>query len=145
MKRFMTVLAVIMSFAAAACADNDKAISFDRLPEKAQQFIREYFPSEKIAYVKMEREFAELSYEVMFVQGAMVEFDRRGRWTDIECRYRTLDSRILPPAIASYIASDWAGQACRKISRDRNQFEVKLVSGIELTFDRNYNLMGIDD
>ena len=33
----------------------------------------------------------------------------------------------------------------RKISRDRNEYEVKLASGLELTFDRYFNLMGIDD
>ena len=51
----MTILATIMAFTCVAFADNDRAVSFDRLPEKARDFITANFPGEKLAYAKQER------------------------------------------------------------------------------------------
>lgn len=145
MKRFTVILAGFLAFAFSLSADNDRAISVDKLPAQAREFIMEHFASEKIAYVKQERDFFEVNYEVMFVGGALVEFDRRGAWTEIECRYKIIPENVIPPAIAAYVSENWPGQPYRKISRDRNEYEVKLASGLELTFDRYFNLMGIDD
>ena len=37
------------------------------------------------------------------------------------------------------------GAAVIKIERDKQEVEVKLNNGMELTFDRSHNLIGIDD
>lgn len=145
MKRIMTVLACIMAFTFAASADNDRAVTFDRLPAKAKEFITAGFPGEKLAYAKQERDFLEVHYEVVMVNGTKMEFDRRGDWTSIECKYSTIDSRLVPEPIRNYVENTYKGAEYRKISRDRREYEVKLTYGLELTFDRNFNLMGIDD
>ena len=141
----MTILATIMAFTCVAFADNDRAVSFDRLPEKARDFISVNFPGEKLAYAKQERDFLEVHYEVVLVSGVKLEFDRRGEWTGMECRYSTLDKNIIPEPIRAAVEKLYPGTEYRKISRDRREYEVKLTYGLELTFDRDFNLMGIDD
>ena len=64
MKRLIVLLAGIVAFAGVVSADNDRAVTMDRLPEKAREFIQEHFASEKIAYVKQERDFLELKMQV---------------------------------------------------------------------------------
>lgn len=145
MKRFMTILASILTFACVASADNERAVSFERLPDNARNFILTAFPGEKLAYARQERDFLEVHYEVVLVGGAKIEFDRRGNWTSIECRYSTLDPDLIPVPIRNYVDGAYAGAGYREISRDRREYEVKLTYGIELTFDRNFNLMDIDD
>ena len=132
----MTIIAGLVALSGTACADNDRAITVDRLPEQAQEFIAGHFAGEKIAYVKQERDFFEVN---------LVEFDRRGRWTEMECRYDVLDAGLVPEQIRMQVAENWPGNQFRKISRDRKEYEVKLTSGLELTFDRFFNLMDIDD
>ena len=145
MKRLIVLLAGIVAFAGVVSADNDRAVTVDRLPEKAREFLNGHFAAEKIAYVKQERDFLELKYEVMTVGGVMIDFDRRGLWTEIECRYDMLDPDVVPAPVREYVSSRWPEASYRKISRDRNEYEVKLSTGLELTFDRNFNLMEIDD
>lgn len=145
MKRLIVLLAGIVSFAGVVSADNDRAVTMDRLPEKAREFIQEHFASEKIAYVKQERDFLELKYEVMTVGGVMIDFDRSGNWTELECRYDMLCVSLIPAPVKEYVSSRWPDVSYRKISRSRNEYEVKLSSGLELTFDRNFNLIEIDD
>lgn len=141
----MTILASIMAFTCVAFADNDRAVSFDRLPEKARDFISVNFPGEKLAYAKQERDFLEVNYEVVMVSGVKLEFDRRGEWTSIECRYSTISKKLIPEPIRDYVDEAYKGAEYREISRDRREYEVKLTYGLELTFDRYFNLMGIDD
>lgn len=145
MKKIIAILAGIMAFAGVLSADNDRAVSLDRLPENAKVFIMQNFPSAKLAYAKQERDFLEVHYEVVLVSGEKTEFDRRGRWTSIECRYATLDKNLVPERIRAQVEQMYPGAEYRKISRDRREYEVKLTYGIELTFDKNFNLMGIDD
>ena len=145
MKKLMTIIAGLVALSGTACSDNDRAITVVRLPEQAQEFIAGHFAGEKIAYVKQEMDFFVVKYGVMFVRGALVEFDRRGRWTEMECRYDVLDAGLVPEQIRMQVADNWPGNQFRKISRDRKEYEVKLTSGLELTFDRFFNLMDIDD
>ena len=145
MNRILTLLASIMAFVGIVSADNDRAVPFDKLPAAARDFITANFPGEKLAYAKQERDFLEVNYEVVMVSGIKMEFDRRGEWTSIECRYGTISKNLIPEPIRNYVEDAYKGAEYREISRDRREYEVKITYGLELTFDRYFNLMGIDD
>lgn len=145
MKRFLLTMVLAVMAASSIYADNDRAISFDRLPSAAKEFIMDSFPGSRVAYVKKETDFPEVKYEVMFVDGVTVEFDRRGRWTDIECRYGNLDPALVPEEVKTSAFSLRPGEMFRRISRDRKGYGLKLRSGLELKYDRWMNLVGMDD
>ncbi|MBO8455887.1 MAG: PepSY-like domain-containing protein [Bacteroidetes bacterium] len=145
MKRFLLTIVLAAMAASSIYADNDRAISFDRLPEAAKEFITASFPDSRIAYVKKEVDFPEVKYEVMLVDGVTVEFDRRGNWTDIECRYGNLEPSLVPENIRTSSLSLRPDDKFRRISKGEKGYELKLRSGVEMKFDRWLNLVEIDD
>lgn len=145
MKKIIFVLASVMMSVGIASADNDRIVAFDQLPAKAQEFVKQYFPSEKVSYVKEESDFMELSYEVVFAQGTKVEFSGQGEWKEVDCRYSTLDEKLVPQQIRDYVAKNFPDSKFVKIEKGYRGYEVKLTNRLELTFDSNYNLVDIDD
>ena len=92
MKKLMILTTILMALGiSTACADNDKPIAVTQLPQKAQLFIKAHFPKEKIALAKLERDFLETRYEVVFTNGSKVEFLCPSR------RRGTGGRRCLPP------------------------------------------------
>lgn len=144
-KMLILTLAVLTLGIPAVHADNDRPIRLDQLPATAQQFIREYFPTQKVAYAKTERDFLDVSYEVVFVNSSKVEFSKNGDWKEVDCRYATVPAAIVPQQIAAYVRANFPDVEVVRIERDKRECEVKLTNGIELTFDRNYILIDIDD
>ena len=126
-------------------ADHDKAVSIAQLPRTAQQFIQEHFAAEKVAYAKKERDFFEVQYEVIFTSGKKVGFFKNGDWKEVDCRYATVPVAIVPAPIMAKARELYGDVAVLEIDRDKRDYEVKLTNGLELTFDRRYNLLDIDD
>ena len=134
-----------MMTAGIASADNDRIIAFDQLPAKAREFVKQYFPSEKVSYVKEESDFMELSYEVVFAQGTKVEFSGQGEWKEVDCRYSTLNEKLVPAQIRDYVSKNFPDTKFVKIEKGYRGYEVKLTNRLELTFDAEYHLVDIDD
>lgn len=146
MKRILFVLATVFSFGVFnASADNDKIIAKENLPADAQTFINTYFAGLKISYAKLERDFFEHSYEVVFTDGIKLEFDRKGAWTDVDCRYSEVPSAIVPQAIKGYVKNNYPDAKILKIERSSRDYDVKLSNRLELTFDKKFNIIDIDD
>ena len=67
MKKLMILSAILFSLGIfSAKADNDRMITVNQLPQKSQEFVKQHFPNEKVAYAKFEREFLDSKYEVVF-------------------------------------------------------------------------------
>ena len=115
------------------------------LPEKAQQFIRQHFPNEKVSFAKMERELFDTTYEVIFTSSSKVEFLKNGDWKEVDCKYSTVPAAIIPQQIAQYVSQYYPDTSVVQIDRDKRDYEVKLTNGLELTFDLKFNLIDIDD
>ena len=145
MKKILFVFAAMMMFAGIASADNDRIVPYENLPAKAQEFVKKYFPSEKVSYVKEEADFMELSYEVVFAQGTKVEFTGQGEWKEVDCRYSTLNEELVPEQIKAYVKQNFPDTKFVKIEKGYRDYEVKLTNRLELTFDMNFNLVDIDD
>ena len=146
MKKILFVLAAIFSFGVLnVSADNDKIITKEMLPVNAQSFIDTYFSGLKISYAKLERDFLEHSYEVVFTDGAKLEFTRNGEWKDVDCRYSEVPSVIVPDAIKDYVKAHYPDAKILKIERDANDYEVKLSNRLELTFNKRFQIVDIDN
>lgn len=146
MKRILFfAIAILTLGVVTAKADNDRVITKDKLPATAQKFIGEHFPKLKISYVKEERDFLDKNFEVVFTDGTKLEFTRNGEWKEVDCRYSSVPSAIVPDQIEKYVAEHYNGEKILQIDRDRNDYEVKLSNRLELTFDKNYNIIDIDD
>lgn len=144
MKKIALFFASVMAFAGVASAD-DKPITFEQLPAKAQQFIKTNFPQEKIAFTSLDRDIFGDTYDVLFASGTKLEFTDKGEWKEIECKYSTVDEKFIPEQIRNYVTNTYPGTKYVKIEKGKNGYEVELTNGLELTFDRNFVLIDIDD
>ena len=133
MKKLMILSAILFSLGIfSAKADNDRMITVNQLPQKSQEFVKQHFPNEKVAYAKFEREFLDSKYEVVFTK-------------EVDCKYSTVPAAIIPQQIATYVKQNYPDASIVKIDRDKRDYEVKLTNRLELTFDLNFNLIEIDD
>ena len=146
MKKIIIIALAVFSFGIlTANADNDRLIVKESLPKKAQLFIDSNFKNSKITYVKDERDFLERSYEVLFADGTKVEFDRNGEWKEVDCRRSSVPTAIVPAKILNYVNNSYPGVKVIQIERDRIDYEVKLSNNLELTFNKKFNIIDIDN
>lgn len=147
MKMMIRILSVallaVIAWQAPLVADNDKPISVSQLPAKAQQVIKKNFASKKIAVVVQDG-MINKSYDVMFTNGDKVEFNRNGEWTEIDCRRTTVPTALIPSAIKTYVTQNYPDAKVLKIEKDGSECEVKLSTGMEITFNKNYQAIDID-
>ena len=97
------------------------------------------------AFAKLERDFLETTYEVVFTNSTKLEFQKDGNWKEVDCKYSTVPTGIVPAQIAQYVTQNYPDTKIVKIDRDKRDYEVKLTNGLELTFDLKFNLIDIDD
>ena len=146
MKKILFALVAIFTLGISnVSADNDKLVSKSELPAKTQQFLDKYFANVKITYAKLERDLFDRSYEVVLADGTKLEFTSQGEWKDVDCRYEEVPAAIVPQAIREYVNSNYPGEKILKIEKDRGYYEVKLSNRYELTFNKDYKIVDIDN
>ena len=144
MKKLVFLLVCLFTLQTVARADDDKPIQVTQMPQPAQQFIKQHFADSKVALAKMESDFFYKSYEVIFTNGDKVEFDNKGNWEEVNCKYSSVPTAIIPAAIQKYVTTNYPDAKILKNERDKKDYEVKLSNRTELKFDLKFNLIDID-
>lgn len=144
MKKLLFLLVCLFTLQTVARADDDKPIQISQMPQQAQLFIKKYFADNKVALAKMESDLFNKSYDVIFTNGNKVEFDKKGNWKEIDCKYSSVPTSIIPEAIQKYVKDNYPDTKILKLERDKKEYEVKLTNRTELKFDINFNLIDID-
>ena len=93
----------------------------------------------------MERDFLERTYEVVLADGTKLEFTCDGNWKEVDCRYDEVPAVIIPAAIKEYVTNNYPNEKILKIERDRGYYELKLSNRYELTFNKNFMIVDIDN
>ena len=125
-------------------ADDDKPIQFSGLPRTAQQFVMQNFADKKVALAKMESDFFGKTYDVIFVNGDKVEFDRSGNWKKIKCKYSQVPASLVPNPIMVYVRDNYPECKIIELEKEGNTYEAKLSNGWELKFNKNFELIDLD-
>lgn len=146
MKRAFLLTVLVFSLGIlTASADKDYVITKNELPAAARQFIDKHFASSKVSYVKEERDFLDRNYEIVFADGAKIEFVKSGEWIEIDCRFTAIPNGAVPALITEYVKKNFPDAKIIKIDRERRDYEVKLSNRLELTFDKNFKIKKIGD
>ena len=136
MKKILLLLVCLFSFSAMSFADNDRPVPFNRLPQKAQVFIKNHFHFADVQKVYMDEDGDE--YEVRMNGGIKIEFGKNGRWKEIESNRRGIPAGVVPERILNKVRKQYGPKVrVTEISRDGDEIEVKLSNGKELEFDRS--------
>ena len=145
MKKLLLLLVCLFTFQAVVKAYDDKPIKVAQLPQSAQQFIKSHFGNSKVAIAKMETDWLDKSYDVIFTDGNKLEFDKQGNWKETNCKYSAVPAGVIPAQILKYVSENYPDAKVLKIERDKKDYEVKLSNRWELKFDLQFNLIDIDD
>ena len=84
-------------------------------------------------------------YEVRLSNGTEVEFDKNGNWDKVDCNYSAVPASLVPANIANYVKTHFAGAKVVKIDKERHGYDVELSNDLELKFNKQGQLMNIDD
>lgn len=145
MKKLLLLFVCLFTIQSVVKADDDKPVRIEQLPQSAQQFIKTHFGDSKVAIAKMETDWFDKSYDIIFTDGNKLEFDKQGNWKEINCKYSAVPASVVPQQIQKYVAENYPGAQVLKIERDKRDYEVKLSNKWELKFDLQFNLIDIDN
>ena len=140
----MIAICCMMSCNMAANAGNGKPISVDALPAKAQTLLNNHFNGQKVMLATIESGVVSRSYDVVLKNGTKLEFDKRGNLTEIDCKQGIVPDQLIPQAITNYLKENYEGQSVRKIEINRKEYEVELTNGLDLTFNKHFQLIDIE-
>ena len=148
MKRMIRILMIaiccMLSCNMAANAGNDKPIAVNALPVKAQTLLSNHFNNQKVMLATIETGGINKSYDVVLQNGTKLEFDKKGNLTEVDCKQDIVPAQLIPQAIRNYLKDNYAGQSVKKIEINKNEYEVKLANGLDLTFNKHFQLIDID-
>ena len=119
MKRMMSIMMIaiccMLSCHIMANADNDTPIAVTSLPAKAQALLSKHFSNQKVALATIESGVISKSYDVVLKNGTK-----------------------------HYLKDNYAKQSVKKIEIDKNEYEIELSNGLDLTFNKHFKLIDID-
>lgn len=123
----------------------DRPIAYDKLPAKAQEFISTYYANEEVSHIILDRDVISIDYRVTFLSGTKLEFNSDGEWKEVDTRNGIVPNDLVPQAIAEYINKNYPNREITEINRNHYYTEVTLNGGLELTFNKSYQLVDVDD
>ena len=140
----MIAICCMVSCNMVANAGNDKPISVNTLPAKAQALLTKHFSNQKVVLATIESNVIGKNYDVVLKNGTKLEFDKKGNLTEIDCKQGTVPTQLIPQAIKNYLKANYARQSVKKIEMNKNEYEVELTNGLDLTFNKHFQLIDID-
>lgn len=144
MKNIIVIFAVAAASLTVAKAD-DRPVTYQQLPSAAQAFIAENYPADNISYATQDDDLILPDYTVVLVSGVKIEFNNDGSLEKIESKVDGIPAGIIPVQIREYVRHNYRDVAYVEYEIGRKTYEVKLSSGLELTFNSKFALIGIDD
>lgn len=142
MKQMKFFLVALMSLLVSnvALAD-DTPIPVEQLPATAKTFVQTNFQGKKIIYAEKDWN----SYECRLDDGTKIEFNRKGNWKKVDCHYTPVPAAIIPQPIQQYVSTNFAGTIITKIDKERYGYDIELSNDIDLKFNYQGVLIGMDD
>ena len=121
----------------------------DKKAQAINAFVRTYFPdTEVIANIK-----DGLDCDVTLSDYTQIGFDGnlfgKLEWDEVDCSHAALSTTVpaalVPVEIANYVTRIHGSQTITKISKDNRGWDIVLSNGIEIEFDKRYNVVDFDD
>ena len=131
----LAMCALVFTFAA---CDDEKSISFGRLPDNAQAFIETYFPGVGVTSVIREKDDGRTTYDVLLDDGTDIEFDSKGEWTSLDSFFSPLPTGFLPSAIPAKVEELHPGADIHGVDKEVGGYQVEVLDG-SVQWDMYFN------
>ena len=145
MKKTLTLTICLIALLGNAKAD-EKIVYKEMLPKKAVELVEKYFPNERISYIELDKEFFSVNYDVMFVSGTSIDFNKHGEWREISCYKSNVPSELIPRQILIYVNENENSANIVEIDKtDKKGYEIKLENQKEIEFNEKFKVIEIDN
>ena len=131
-----TFFAMLLALITVSCHSDDNEIGYADLPTTAQLFVKQYFADATYSRVEKEKDNGSWEYEVLLSDGSKVEFNEKGEWTSVECKYSEMPVGIIPTVIAEDIAKRYPDLKPYKIEKEVGGYEID-IPGYDLYYSYN--------
>ena len=120
---------------------DDTPIPVEQLPEAAKVFVKDNFKGQKIIYAEKDWN----SFECRLADGSKIEFNKKGTWKKIDRKAIAVPAGIVPETIMEYVKANFPGCDVTKIEKERYGYQIELSNDIDLRFNYQGVLIGMDD
>ena len=139
--KYFLLMAVVMTMSLNVMADDDdRVITYQQLPQTAQSFLKQQFAKKVPLVVTADYD----DFTIVYESGEKIEFDKKGNWKEVTCRASKVPNAIIPEQIMTYVKKNYPGKSVVKMDRHRSVYEVKLNNGMEIEFNRNFQVIDVD-
>ena len=95
----LLLISLILSFVSTNMYADGIMIPVEQLPQAARTFVQKNFPNNTIIYAEKEM----FSYEARLDDGTEIDFDRKGNWDKVDCKFNPVPASIIPAPILNYV------------------------------------------
>ena len=141
MKVMRFLLMALMCLMTSSIMADDTPIPVEQLPEAAKVFVKDNFKGQKIIYAEKDWN----SFECRLADGSKIEFNKKGTWKKIDRKAIAVPAGIVPETIMEYVKANFPGCDVTKIEKERYGYEIELSNDIDLRFNYQGVLIGMDD
>ena len=136
---FIALLSMMVTSVAFA---DDKPIPVEKLPAAARTFVDTNFQGKKILYAEKDWN----SYECRLDDGTKIDFTSKGEWKQVDCHgMSAVPAVLVPEAIKQYVETNFSNCMITKIDKERHGYDIELSNDLELRFNHQGALIGMDD
>lgn len=134
-------LMAIMCLVSSSIMADDTPIPVEQLPEAARTFVQTNFKDQKIMYAEKDWN----SFECRLADGTKIEFNKKGTWKKIDRKLAAVPAGIVPEAIQAYVKANYPDCLVTKIDKERYGYDIELSNDLDLKFNYQGGLIGMDD
>ena len=120
-------------------------MDFKKLPVAAQTFINTNYPGVAVLYSVKDDDLVLPDYTVMLKNGVKLQFSNGGELESIKVQDGAVPAGVVPVQITDYVKASYPDVFIKEYDVDRNSYEVKLSNRLEIKFNRNFQVVEIDD
>lgn len=144
MKQIITAVAVFVLSLSCVMAD-DRPVSFELLPSQAQAFVNANYPGEKVLYITVDDDLIRPDYKVVLVNGVEIQFNNDGSLEKIDAKKSGVPENLIPAQILSYVKNHYPDAFVTEYEIGVRHYEAKLSNRLELTFNKHFHVVELDD
>lgn len=135
---------MMVLFTMSACSQ-DQVGTFDQLPQNAQELINQHFNKDNISLIKIDKDLTGNEYEVIFVDGTDLEFDKNGNLIKVDCGLTQVPTALVPEQVTTYVSTNYPNNFITEWGKEDRGWKAELNNGVDLLFNSQYEFTGIDD
>lgn len=137
----MLMVAFVCLMTSTTCFADDKPIPVEKLPAAAKTFVQDNFTGKKILFAQKDWR----TYECYLDDGTQIDFRKDGTWDKVDCKMAAVPEAIIPAAIQNYVKANFPDIVITKIDKERHGYDVELSNSMELKFNQQGAIIGMDD